>query len=219
VPRKPDAQTREAAILLLAVVLLTAVHFHGHLASLAQRPREELFGWFGVNAALLLVVPCLVIRFVFREPLGAYGLGLGEPRVWGRDLAVLALLFVPAVLVASRLPAVRAAYPAYRFVLDEPWLWIPSTLGWGLYGFAWEFFFRGFLLFGLARRLGRTAIFVQLVPFVMAHYPKSELEAFASIGGGLVFGVLALRGGTFLGAWLLHWGAATAINVLAARGR
>jgi hypothetical protein len=211
-----DDQTREAAILLLAVVLLTAVHFHGHLASLG--PREELFGWFAINAALLLAVPCLTIRLVFREPLGAYGLGLGEPRVWGRDLAVLALVFVPMVVAASRLPAMRAAYPAYRFVLTERWLWIPSTLGWGLYGFAWEFFFRGFLLFGLGRRLGRSAIFVQLVPFVMAHYPKSEIEALASIGGGLVFGVLAWRGRSFLGAWLLHWGAATAINVLAARG-
>ena len=34
-----------------------------------------------------------------------------------------------------------------------------------------------------------------------------------AIGGGLVFGVLALRGGSFLGAWLLHWALATAINV------
>jgi membrane protease YdiL (CAAX protease family) len=212
-----DDPAREASILVLATVVLTVIHFHGHVASLG--PREELFGWFAVNVALLLVVPALVIRFGFRERLFAYGLRLGEPRVWGRDLGALALVLLPVAFFAARLPSIREAYPAYRYVLAEPWLWIPSTLGWGLYCFAWEFFFRGFLLFGLGRRLGSAAIFIQLVPFVMAHYPKSEPEAFASIGGGLLFAVIAWRGESFLGAWLLHWGLATAVNVFAAMGK
>lgn len=85
--------------------------------------------------------------------------------------------------------------------------------GGGAYFFAWEFFFRGFLLFGLEKRLGKLALFVQVVPFVMAHYPKSEVDSLSAIGGGLLFGWLSLRGGSFLGAWLLHWALATAINV------
>ena len=212
-----DDPAREASILVLATIVLTVSHFHGHVASLG--PREQLFGWFAVNVALLLVVPALVIRFGFRERLFAYGLRLGNARVWGRDLGVLALVLLPVAFFAARMPSIREAYPAYRYVLAEPWLWIPSTLGWGLYCFAWEFFFRGFLLFGLSRRLGAVAIFIQLVPFVMAHYPKSEPEAFASIGGGLLFAMIAWRGESFVGAWLLHWGLATAINVFAAAGR
>lgn len=212
-----DDPAREASILVLATIVLTIIHFHGHVASLG--PREQLFGWFAVNVALLFVVPALVIRFGFRERLFAYGVRLGNARVWGRDLGVLALVLLPVAFFASRIPSIREAYPAYRYVLAEPWLWIPSTLGWGLYCFAWEFFFRGFLLFGLSRRLGAVAIFIQLVPFVMAHYPKSEPEAFASIGGGLLFAVIAWRGESFLGAWLLHWGLATAVNVFAAVGK
>lgn len=204
-------QRREATILILAAGLLSVVHFHGSLPGLG--PRAELFGWFAVNAALLFGVPACVIRFGFRERLSAYGLCLGRPRAWGRDLAALAVVGLAATALASRLPAVRAFVPRYRPALDEPWLLLPSTLGWGVYFFAWEFFFRGFLLFGLGRRIGRTAIFIQLVPFVMAHYPKSEGETLASIAAGALLGVVAWRGESFFPVWLLHWAAATALNL------
>ncbi|MFT3764475.1 MAG: CPBP family glutamic-type intramembrane protease [Minicystis sp.] len=207
---------REAIVLVLAVVLLTVVHFHGFTGGLD--PGGTLAAWFAFNIVLLLGVPVLVIRVVFREPLADWGLGLGRPRVWGADLARLAVVVLPAAFLIARLPAIRATYPVYRAVLGEPWLWIPSTLGWGAYCFAWEFFFRGFLLFGLGRRLGPLAVFVQMVPFVMAHYPKSEAETLLAIPAGLVLGVLAWRGESLLGAWILHWFAATAVNVFAAIG-
>jgi hypothetical protein len=211
---KPTEPVREGAILLLAAVLLTVVHFHGFVPGLT--PGRQLAAWFAVNLGLLLGVPVLVIRVVFREPLTAWGLNLGRPRVWAADLAKLSLLVLPAAYLLAQLPPIRSAYPVYRAVLIEPWLWLPTTLGWGAYCFAWEFFFRGFLLFGLRRRLGALAIFVQTVPFVMAHYPKSEPEAFLAIPAGLVLGALAWRGETFLGTWLLHWLLATAVNVFAA---
>jgi len=212
---KPPEPVREGAILLLAAVLLTVVHFHGFVPGLTAG--RQLAAWFAVNVALLLGVPALVIRIVFREPLAAWGLGLGRPRIWAGDLARLAVVVLPAAWLLARVPAIRAAYPVYRGVLAEPWLWIPTTLGWGAYCFAWEFFFRGFLLFGLRRRLGALAIFVQMVPFVMAHYPKSEAEALLAIPAGLALGALAWRAETFVGTWLLHWLLATAVNAFAAR--
>lgn len=219
-PGDPALPRREAAILLLAAVLLTVVHYHGQSPwpDALLGPRYALYGWFASNLLLLLVVPLLVIRFGLREPLSAFGLCLGAPRIWGRDAALLSLVLLPVALLAARFTGLGGAYPVYRPILQDPWLLLPSTLGWGAYFFAWEFFFRGFLLFGLERRFGRLSIFIQMMPFVMAHYPKSEVESFAAIGGGVVFGWLALRGGTFLGVWLLHWILATAINVLGMLG-
>lgn len=214
-PGDPAFPRREAAILLASTLLLTLVHYHGQSAWLDALlgPRFALYGWFAANVVLLLGAPLLLIRLGLREPLSAFGLSLGRPRLWARDAALLALLLLPIALLVAHFTPMGAAYPVYRPVLAEPWLLVPSTLGWGAYFFAWEFFFRGFLLFGLEKKLGKLALFVQLLPFVMAHYPKSEVEALSAIGGGLVFGWMALRGGTFLGAWLLHWALATAINV------
>ncbi len=214
-PGDPALPRREAAILLLSALLLTLVHYHGQSAWLDALlgPRFALYGWFAANVVLLLGAPLVLVRLVLREPLSAFGLGLGRPKVWARDAALLALVLLPMALLVAHFTGMGAAYPVYRPVLAEPWLLLPSTLGWGAYFFAWEFFFRGFLLFGLEKRTGKLSLFIQLLPFVMAHYPKSEVESLSAIGGGLVFGVLALRGGSFLGAWLLHWALATAINV------
>ena len=217
-PGDPAFPRREATLLLLAAALLTLVHYHGQPAWLDALlgPRDTIFSWQATNVVLLLGVPLLVIRLVLREPLSAFGLALGRPRVWARDAALLAVALVPVALLLAHFTPLGAGYPIYRPVLTNPWLWVPSTLGWGAYFFAWEFFFRGFLLFGLEKRLGALAIAVQTVPFVMAHYPKSEAESLAAIGGGVLFGWMALRGGSFLGVWLLHWLLATAINVLGA---
>ena len=41
-----------------------------------------------------------------------------------------------------------------------------------LYMFAWEFIFRGYMLFGLEKSIGKSAIFVQAIPFVLLHLEK-----------------------------------------------
>ncbi len=206
-----SGEKREAAIVLVAAVLLTAAHYHGSPPWLG--PRTEIFGFFALSFGLFFLAPALLILLGFREPLSAYGLRLGKRRVLLRDTAVVAAIIIPVMAVASRFPALHEGVPRYRAALDEPWLLLPLILGWGAYFFAWEFFFRGFLLFGLGRRLGPLAIFLQLVPFVMAHYPKSEVEAIGSMALGLLLGGLAWRAESFLGAWLIHWLLAAAINV------
>lgn len=198
-------------ILILAAVLLTVAHYHGRLPSLS--PRLEIFGWVALSFALFFVVPALVIRFGFGEALSAYGLRLGESRAFSREIAAGGAFIVAAAAFASRFPALHQGVPRYRAVLDEPWLLVPLLLAWAVYSFAWEFFFRGFLLFGLGRRLGVTAVFVQLVPFVMAHYPKSEIETLGSIVAGVALGLATWRWRSMLGAWVLHWLLAASINV------
>jgi membrane protease YdiL (CAAX protease family) len=58
---------------------------------------------------------------------------------------------------------------------------------------AWEFVWRGFMLFGLYEKFGFYSIFIQMIPFVILHNGKPMLETFGSILAGLALGVLALR--------------------------
>jgi len=71
--------------------------------------------------------------------------------------------------------------------------------------FGWEFLFRGFLLFGLARRFGDEAVLLQAVPFAIAHIGKPELETLSTIFGGAAFGYLAWRTDSFFYPFLIHW--------------
>jgi len=71
---------------------------------------------------------------------------------------------------------------------------------------AWEFIWRGFLLFGLASFLGPgPAIWLQAVPFAFMHLGKPELETLTTIFGGAAFGFVAWRSRSFLYPFLIHW--------------
>jgi membrane protease YdiL (CAAX protease family) len=203
---------REPVVLLLAVVLLALPYYHGSPPWLPERWR--LFFWFGLNFVCLFIVPVAVIRLAWREPLGWYGLSLGQVRIGLRYLGGFAAVALPALLVASRLPSIHSFYPRYPWARQSLGALLASEAGWLVYFLAWEFFFRGFLLFTMLRRFPpAVAVAVQTVPFAMMHFPKPELEAMASIVAGVALGTMAYRSRSCLGPWLLHFICAAFLDV------
>ena len=210
-PVVPGASLREAGGLLLATVLLAIVYYHGHITGLP--PRAELFGWFGINFGVLFVVPALIITLIWKQSLRRYGLQWGRAGAWTNYLLLYALALVPVLIIASRIPVFQQYYPRYQWAKTEVSALLLSIGGWGVYFFAWEWFFRGFLLSTLAPRYGGgIAILMQTIPFVMMHYAKVEAEAWSSIIAGLALGLMAFRGRSFIGTWLLHWLVATSMD-------
>lgn len=85
--------------------------------------------------------------------------------------------------------------------------------------FGWEFIWRGFMLFGLAKVLGPgPAIFLQAVPFAFMHLNKPELETLTTLFGGAGFAFIAWRTESFVYPFLIHWFMA-AVTQLIASGR
>ena len=74
-----------------------------------------------------------------------------------------------------------------------------------VYMLGWEFFWRGYMLFGLKDKFGYYTVFIQMIPFFILHKGKPEIELFASIFAGLILGVQALRSRSFIYSWILHW--------------
>ena len=83
--------------------------------------------------------------------------------------------------------------------------------------FGWEFFFRGFLLSAYARRFGANALWLQAVPFALAHIGKPEIETLSTIFGGFALGWIGYRARSFVYPFLLHWFIAT-FTILVAAG-
>jgi hypothetical protein len=52
-------------------------------------------------------------------------------------------------------------------------------------------------LFGLKEKFGFYAVLIQMIPFVILHNGKPELETFGAIAGGIALGILALRTKSF----------------------
>jgi membrane protease YdiL (CAAX protease family) len=138
-----------------------------------------------------------LILFVFRDKPGQYGFGLGG-----------ILLMAPILWFLNRADASMRSYYD-PFVEYLPWSTFLDLLG-------WEFLFRGWILFGYARIFGPEALWLQAVPFAMAHIGKPTIETFSTIFGGFAFGWIAYRTRSFIYPLLIHWFIASFAIVVAA---
>jgi len=146
---------------------------------------------------LYLLIPLFIIIFIFREKPSAYGFQLGDWRV-GLTLTALAIfLITPILWWLLRADSSMSEYYAH-LLGGLPWNTFLDLLG-------WEFLFRGFLLFGYARKFGDDALWIQAVPFALAHIGKPEIETLSTVFGGFVFGWIAWRSKSFLYPFLIHW--------------
>jgi membrane protease YdiL (CAAX protease family) len=188
---------RATLILVVATLLLLMDHYHQFLpgeafADVARAKAVERIFYY-------LLVPLAIIAFGLRERPAEFGFRLGD---WRAGLRWTGLIVVAAALVLwlpARSPAMVRYYSRFPGDLGE----LILTAGLDLVG--WEFFFRGFLLFGLMRLVGPTAVVIQAVPFALAHMRKPELETLSTIFGGTLFGWVAWRTRSFLYPFLIHW--------------
>ena len=156
---------------------------------------------------LYLVVPLLVILVVFRDAPGQYGFQVGD---WKTGLGLTAggiVLMTPLLWLVARAEPMRVYYQGALTGL--PWNTFLDLFG-------WEFFFRGFLMFAFVRKFGPYAIWLQAVPFALAHIGKPEVETLSTIFGGFALGWMAYRTRSFLYPFVLHWFMATFVIMVAA---
>jgi membrane protease YdiL (CAAX protease family) len=167
----------------------------GSLAGLrAGHPLAPLAWWAVGTFGLFFVAPALLVRLAFGERLRDYGFKLRGAFADGWVYAALLALVAPLVLLASRDEEFQRTYPFYRFrgtsLGADFWCWE------ALYALQFvgvEFFFRGFLVHGLKRRLGSYSIPVMTLPYTMIHFGKPLPEALAAVAAGLALGFLSLR--------------------------
>ena len=147
-----------------------------------------------------LLVPLAAGFLLFRDKPGNYGIRIGH---W-KSALILTTVCLAAMLAilygASKIPQFSSYY--HTQVIDWPDLLLDAAL----YMFAWEFFFRGYMLFGLEKSIGKSAILVQAIPFVLLHLHKPLFETLACIPMGFVFGYIAYRTRSFLPCFIIHFG-------------
>lgn len=222
----PDA--RPAAVLVTAALSLTLPRFFGQERALADYPQlAALFAglpypslhphaWWALfklfNYGLL---PLLCIKLVLKRPLSDFGVVWIENRRSIATYACMLLIIAPFVYWASTTQAFLRTYPKY----DDAGESLPQLVIWELaYGMQFlmlEFFFRGFLIFSLARYIGGLAVFVMIVPYAMIHLGKPLAECLGSIIAGTVLGTIALRTGAIWGGVAVHCAVAWSMDLLA----
>ena len=165
------------------------------------------------NMAALFWLPMMLIFLVRQEP-SSFGLALGDTGRGYRLAGVLFLLVLPLLVMAARLEDFQSYYPIQKQAARD-WAYFGYfELTYGMYLFCWEFFFRGFLLFGLARMLGSWSVLPQALAFSIMHIGKPTPEVAASFAAGAILGVVALRAKSFMPCFVLHWASAISFDLL-----
>jgi len=157
---------------------------------------------------LYFVTPLLLIVFIFRENPKEYGFSFGDWKLGLLYTALGILMMTPVIYYLGSGNAVMKTYYE-RLLPGLPWTTFIDLIG-------WEFFFRGWILFAYTRTFGTDALWLQAVPFALAHIGKPDIETLSTIFGGFAFGWIAWRTKSFVWPFLIHWFIATLVILVAA---
>jgi membrane protease YdiL (CAAX protease family) len=230
VPKLPEPEgltpdRRASVILWTSALLMVVLIFRGGFETPgdlneAWRSVDEdsLAGkmyWVAWGAITYLVLPIAIIVAVMRESPARYGLRLKF--TWKSSLVYLALItaMVAPLFWAAEQPSFVRRYP---LVTDLGGDWARIWTWEGIRSLRFlclEFFFRGYLLFGLEKRFGYHAIAVAALPYGVIHFGKPFPEALGAVGAGAILGFMALRTRSIAGGVVVHSVVAASMDLLA----
>ncbi len=209
---------RALATLLCGAFLAWAQYFAGINST------TEWSRWIWMSVVSNLLFPLGIIWLFFgqgivyqdwlkdqRSNAWNYGWNFGE---WRRHLK-WALLFSGVMLIIMAIfrftPQGSEAAQSYRSGYLPPITGVMLFVTIVVYMFCWEFFFRGFMLFGMAQGLGPVAaILLQTAIFGAAHWGKPMPEFYSSFAGGALLGWICWKEKSFAPAFYTH----AAVHVL-----
>ncbi|MFO7932642.1 MAG: type II CAAX endopeptidase family protein [Bacteroidales bacterium] len=147
----------------------------------------------------------LIIKVILNDSLIAYGLGFSfsRPPPWW------AYLILPLIMAGSHLQASRSAnlslYPQFRIMRWTSRIFLLNAITWILFLIAYEFLFRGFLLFGSMYVLEpRQAVLLNCLLYALAHLYKGPTETIGAIPFGVLLCYLTLITGNIWSAVVIH---------------
>ncbi|HEX4351514.1 MAG TPA: CPBP family intramembrane glutamic endopeptidase [Polyangiales bacterium] len=219
---------RAAAVLVTAAICLILPRYFGQHQTFDDYPQlaawmsifpypelHEHVYWALFKAINYGLIPWCCIHFVLRRPVREFGVQFVETRAAWLTYGAMLLVVMPFVAYASTTHAFLRVYPKAEGAAHSLTTLVIWELAYGFQFLMLECFFRGFLIFALARYIGSLAIFVMVVPYAMIHLGKPIAECFGSILAGIALGTIALRTGSIWGGVLVHCTVAWSMDLLA----
>ena len=185
------------------------IFFYQYYWSKVVWPKTYYEEYVAVTTGALLHFTLLSILLFMRSSPATFGMTAGNARLGWRYGLGMTVIMLPFIAFIAFTPDAMSYYPLMKKYGHH----VPLSFSYfiyfeclqGMYFFAWEWFFRGYLLFGLARGMGSWALIAQAIPFGILHWGKPWPEFAGSFIAGLVLGFVALRTGSFLTGFLVHW--------------
>jgi membrane protease YdiL (CAAX protease family) len=207
---------KSTLILLVAPVLIVVWKYYGtkafyiaHLTSYALFNNPDWTGAiysFFTGLVLFGLVPILIIKFVFHEPLSKYGVQIGDWKFGWLAAAVMAPVMIALTYPSANNPQFLAQYPLFNGAGASAGIFAGYSILYLTYYLGYEMLMRGFIQFGLREQLGDwNAILVQTAISTLFHIGKPDGEIFSAMLGGLIWGIVVFRSRSLLYVLVVHW--------------
>jgi len=160
-----------------------------------------------------MVALLIVCWIAFNKQENFYGLSAKKLN-YTPYLAML-LIMLPLIGLASTQPDFLAVYPKMKEIVPLPagaepgWFYkLLFQLSYGSDFFSVEIFFRGFLIVGFIKWVGKDAILPMACFYCTIHFGKPLGECISSYFGGLLLGIVAYNTRSIYGGLIVHLGIA-----------
>ena len=174
----------------------------------------EYIYWFVGDFVTLFILPILIIKLFLKGKLSNYGLQVGDYKTGLKYSFIFLAVMIPVVWFASANGDFIETYPQLYDMKYSWYIFLVFESGVLLYMIAWEFIWRGFMLFGLEEKFGYYAVLIQMIPFLILHNGKPVAETFGAIVAGLALGILALKTRSVLYCIITHAGVMFSIDLI-----
>ncbi len=180
------------------------------------------FNIYGIFTIFLMLV---ITKLIFdrKEDFGIYGLRFDK--VDFKAYGLMVLIMVPIVLLGTLLPDFLDYYPTYKRTGGANFARfyeIPEYVSMLLYETVYffdfintELFFRGFLVIGLSKLMGKNVILPMAAAYVVLHFGKPLGESISSFFGGYILGIISLYSRNIWGGVFVHGGIAILMELFA----
>lgn len=162
--------------------------------------------YFASCLLLMGALPVFIIKRVLREQLRDYGVGLGIRKRTLRSFLILVPVFVLVGYLGSTDASLKERFPVNPDAGESATLFMLNAATLLVFCVGWEFYFRGFMLYGLRDSLGNAnAVLVQMLASSLLLIGAPVPVAFGAILVGLLWGMLALRTHSLLSGMGQHY--------------
>jgi membrane protease YdiL (CAAX protease family) len=151
------------------------------------------------------LIPIILLVFVFRNNPAFYGFQMKNSPITLIVLLITAVIVILISWITSRSEENLATYPQIR---EKEWnisLLTVSALSWIAYLLAYEFMYRGFLLFACYHAFGTwPAIIINVSLYSLTHLVKNRREGVGAFFIGIILCMLVLYIGSLWVAFYVH---------------
>ncbi len=172
---------------------------------------------------VIVFLPLLLFRLFAKESQPEF-FGLRPKGFNVKPYFILLLIMLPIIIMVSFEKSFADYYPTYHNHAISP----ASVVNWPAFfpAIIYEFFygadflnvellFRGFMVIGLSKILGKEAVMPMVVTYCFLHFGKPVGEAISAMVGGYILGVIALETRSIWGGVIVHVGIAWMMELVA----